>query len=256
MATESTAFKKLQYQFAAHLKDPDHVSAPSDIEDRRMEIYRGLFYRNIQNFIASSFPILRKLYNDENWHKMVRHFFATHQSTTPYFKNISCEFLIYIQKEREPCVEDPIFVKELVHYEWIESYLTFEDIELDMAYIDATGDLLTGVPVLSPLAQIQSYNYPVHKIGPGFQPDQPSKQPTFLMIYRNTQDKVSFMELNPISAMLIELVQNESPKTGQQLLDEIIKTLKHPNPDVVYKGGEQTLKQLHANGILLGTQLP
>ncbi len=256
MTTENAAFKKIQYEFTAHLRDPDHASAPSDIEDRRMEIYRGLFYRNIQNFIANAFPVLRKLYSDENWHKMVRDFFANHQSTTPYFKDISHEFLSYIQQERIPQPKDPIFIKDLAHYEWIEIDLTFSDIEPDYTNIDPAGDLIKGIPVLSPLAQMNSYNYPVHKIKPSFQPDQPSEQPTFLMIYRNKQDKVGFMELNPITAMLIGLIEEESSKTGQQLLDEIIKTLKHPNPEIVYKGGEQTLKQLRANDILLGTKLP
>ena len=50
MTIENAAFKEIQYEFTAHLRDPDHAKAPTDIEDRRMEIYRGLFYRNIQNF--------------------------------------------------------------------------------------------------------------------------------------------------------------------------------------------------------------
>ncbi len=256
MATENAAFKKIQYEFTAHLRDPENARAPKDIEDRRMEIYRGLFYRNIQNFIANAFPVLRKLYSNENWHKMVRHFFANHQSTSPYFKDISHEFLTYLQEERELQPEDPIFIKELAHYEWIEIHLTFSDIEPDYTNIDPAGDLIKGVPVLSPLAEMHSYHYPVHQIKPSFQPAQPSEQPTFLMIYRNKQDKVGFMELNPITAMLVGLIEDESSKTGQQLLDEIVETLKHPKPDVVYKGGEQTLKQLRSNDILLGTKLP
>ncbi len=254
MASENAAFKKIQYAFTAHLRDPDHTDAPSGIEDRRMEIYRGLFYRNIEKFIVNAFPVLRKLYDDENWHKMVRHFFANHQSKTPYFKDIAQEFLIYLQKERKHQPEDPVFIKELAHYEWIEIYLTFSDIEIDTTNIKPTGNLIAGVPILSPLAQMHSYNYPVHKIKPSFQPCQPSEQPTFLMIYRDKQDKVGFMELTPMTAMLIGLIGADSPKTGQQLLDDIVETLQHPNPEVVYKGGEQALKQLRDNDILLGTK--
>ena len=101
MNSESAEFKKIQYEFTAHLRDPDHASAPADIEDRRMEIYRGLFYRNIQNFVANAFPVLRTLYKDEDWHRMIRDFFANHQSTTPYFKDISKEFLTYLENERQ-----------------------------------------------------------------------------------------------------------------------------------------------------------
>jgi len=162
------AFKKVQYEFAANLRDPEINKSPDDIEDRRMEIYRGLFYRNVENFVSSSFPVLRKLYSDENWHKMVRDFFSNHQSVSPYFKDISKEFLTYVEKEREPQAEDPVFIKELAHYEWIEIYLTFTDTEIDLKGIDVQGDLLTGKPALSPLAYLHSYHYPVHKIKPSF----------------------------------------------------------------------------------------
>ena len=255
MNSENVEFKKIQNKFTAHLRDPEHAPAPDDIEDCRMEIYRGLFYRNIQNFVANAFPVLCKLYSDENWHKMVRDFFANHQSNTPYFKDISYEFLQFLQNEREPQPEDPPFLKELAHYEWIEIHITFLDIEPDLTNVNTDGDMIEGIPVLSPLAQLHSYNFPVHKIKPDFQPEHPSEQPIFLMIYRDRNDKVGFMELNPIAAMLVGLVVENETKSGQELLDEIVNTINHPYPETVYKGGLQALEQLLANDILLGTKL-
>ncbi len=254
MTSENLSFKKIQYDFTAHLRDPELAAPPSDIEDRRMEIYRGLFYRNVKNFIDKAFPVLRKLYNDENWHKMVRDFFANHQSISPYFKDISLEFLTYLQNERESQTEDPAFIKELAHYEWLEIKITFSDIEPDLSIIDKHGYLLTGIPVLSPLAQMHGYHFPVHKIKPSFQPEIPSEQVHFLMVHRDLQDKVSFTELNPITAMLVEMLEKDNSRTGQECLDEIIKQINHPNPDSVYKGGEQTLKQLRTKDIILGTK--
>ncbi len=255
MTGKNATFKKVQYDFTAHLRNPEQNAAPSDIEERRMEIYRGLFYRNVKNFIDNAFPVLHKLYSDDNWHKMVRDFFANHQSVSPYFKDISLEFLTYLENEREPQAEDPVFINELAHYEWLEIYLTFTDIELNLSNINVNGDLLTGIPVLSPLAQMHSYVYPVHKIKPSFQPTVPSEQANFLMVHRNKQDKVSFTELNPITAMLVEMLARDHSKTGQECLDDIVKQINHPNPDAVYKGGAQTLKQLRATDIILGTKI-
>ena len=255
MSSEIPEFKKVQYEFTAHLRDPDHTSAPDDIEDRRMEIYRGLLYRNIQNFISSAFPVLRKLYDEDDWHRMVRHFFANHESTSPYFRDISREFLDYLQNEREPQPEDPAFINELAYYEWVEIYLTHADIEPDMSNIDPDGDLMQGRPVLSPLTDLRGYNFPVHKIKPDFQPEQAGRQPIFLMVYRDSQYKIGFMELNPLTASLVEQIKVDSLKTGKQLLKEIAETLQHPDPDAVYRGGEQALKQLRAKDILLGTKL-
>ena len=76
-AKADTKLKKVQYEFAANLRDPKRNKTPADIEDRRMEIYRDLFYRNVEGFISNSFPVLRKLYSDDDWHKMVRDFFPS-----------------------------------------------------------------------------------------------------------------------------------------------------------------------------------
>ena len=253
MASKIPIFKQVQYKFTAHLRNPDKVSAPSDIEDRRMEIYRGLLYRNIENFISSAFPVLRKLYADDDWHRLVRHFFAHHRSTSPYFRDIPREFLDYLHNEHESQPEDPAFINELAYYEWVEIHLAYAEFDQDMTNVDPEGDLMQNVPVLSPLTELQGYTFPVHKIRPGFEPRQASKQPVFLMVYRNSLDKIGFMELNPLTVTLVEHIRSNNLKTGKQLLKEIAETLKHPNPETVCSNGERTLKQLRAKDILLGT---
>jgi len=62
------------------------------------------------------------------------------------------------------------------------------------------------------------------------------------------------MELNPVTAMLVGLLQEEPDQTGQQLLDKIVQTLDSANAEAIYAGGEQTLKKLRSHDILLGTK--
>ncbi|MCJ7814965.1 MAG: DNA-binding domain-containing protein, partial [Xanthomonadales bacterium] len=50
--------KKLQTAFAAHIRDPENQAAPAGIEDRRMKIYRDLFFNNIRSLLSSNFPVL------------------------------------------------------------------------------------------------------------------------------------------------------------------------------------------------------
>ncbi|RKZ79734.1 MAG: DUF2063 domain-containing protein, partial [Gammaproteobacteria bacterium] len=50
---KTPSFIDTQYQFAGHIRDPEHNPAPADIEQRRMAIYRELFYNNIEGFIAN-----------------------------------------------------------------------------------------------------------------------------------------------------------------------------------------------------------
>jgi hypothetical protein len=76
---------RLQTSFAAHIRNPDAVAAPEGIEDRRMGIYRDLFFNNIRNFLASNFPVLRTLYSDQGWEQLSRDFYASFRCHTPLF---------------------------------------------------------------------------------------------------------------------------------------------------------------------------
>ncbi|MEN1729203.1 MAG: DNA-binding domain-containing protein, partial [Pseudomonadota bacterium] len=58
---------ELQRRFAGHLRDPDNVPPPEGIEDRRLAIYRRLFFNNLSNLFARNFPVIRKLTEDDDW---------------------------------------------------------------------------------------------------------------------------------------------------------------------------------------------
>ena len=247
-------FKQHQHEFTAHLRDPANNPAPEGVEDRRIGIYRDLLYNNVENFISSGFPVIRSIYSDENWHRMVRDFFAHHKSHTPYFLEISQEFMAYLQDERQPQPEDPAGLLELAHYEWVELALSVSDETIDMGMIEPNGDLLTGHPVLSPVAWALAYQFPVHHMGPDNLPEQPPELPTYLVVYRNRNDEVKFMEINPVTARLINLLQEDETLPGQQALQQITQEMNHPNPEIVMQGGLSALQELQEVGIILGTR--
>jgi len=250
----SADFKKHQYEFTAHIRDPEKNPKPEGIEDRRMAIYRELLFNNIEGFIASGFPVIRKIYSDENWHKMIRDFFSRHKSHSPYFLEISQEFIDYLQNERIPQSEDPAGLIELAHYEWVELALHVSDEIISMDNIDANGDLLSGRPVFSPLAWPLEYQFPVHTMGPDNLPEAAPEQPTYLVVYRNRNDKVNFLEINPVTARLISLLQDNDSYTGLDAIVHITNEMNHPKPEVVKQGGLAALEELQQYGIILGTK--
>ncbi|MCG8449970.1 MAG: DNA-binding domain-containing protein, partial [Pirellulales bacterium] len=128
-------FTEIQYAFTRHMRDPEHAPAPADIEDRRVEIYRGLLYRNVEGFMANSYPVLRKITEDDNWHAMIRDYFKRHESHTPYFPKMPREFLDYLEHERNVAA-DPPFLFELAHYEWMETTVAIDPREIDYSGID------------------------------------------------------------------------------------------------------------------------
>lgn len=252
-AEPEKTFQKIQHCFTQHMRDPDHAAAPADVEDRRMKIYRDLLYNNIEGFMANSYPVLRKITPDTVWHTMIRDYFKRHQSRTPLFPKMPQEFLTYLENERH-VESDPPFMRELAHYEWIELALMYDNREIDMTQVDSAGDLYSGVPVLNPLVHLLQYRFPVHQISADFLPETAPEQPTYLLVFRDLSDKVGFIELNPVSARLVNLVQLDNSKTGQQMLEQIAQELQHPQPQQVISGGLEIMQNMYNKNILLGTR--
>ncbi len=246
------ALRDLQLGFAAHLRDPEAHPAPADVEDRRMAIYRRLFFRNLSNFIAKSFPVLRQLTTDERWNRLIREFFSGHACHTPMFPEIPREFLQFLQARDDK--NDPPFWLELAHYEWVELALDLDDRELDAVRANPDGDLLEGVPVMSPLAWPLSYRFPVHEIRPDFQPMDPPAEPTHLLVYRNRADQVKFMRLNAVTTRVIALLGEDEGHSGRQVVEVVASELSHPQPGALLERGHALLRDLVARDVLLGTR--
>jgi len=245
---------RLQRDFAAHIRDPERNPAPPDVEDRRMAIYRRLFFSNISSLLEKNFPVLRSLYDDAGWSQLMRAFYAEHRARTPLFPEIAKEFLRYLQEQRECREGDPPFLLELAHYEWVELALTLDEREPDDADADPRGDLLQGYPVLSPLVWTLSYRYPVHRIRGDYRPGQPPAEPTHLLVWRDREYRVRFMLLNEVTRLLLERLREQPKRCGRELLEDIAAAIGHSDPAKVVAAGARVLADLRARDVLLGTR--
>ena len=251
---EVLKFQRHQFEFTAHIRDPGENPPPAGIEDRRMEIYRGLFFNNVQQLLGRTFPVLKRILGDEGWTALTRDYFKRHESHTPLFLEMPREFLNYLENERGDVAGDPPFMLELAHYEWVELALSIDDRPAADVDVDAEGDLLDGVPVVSTLAWSLAYRFPVHAISPRFRPEAPGEEPTRLVVYRDAAQKVGFMEINVVTARLLELLNDAEPRTGRAALNQIADEMNHPAPQTVINSGLEILAGLRARDIVLGTQ--
>lgn len=218
------SYRDAQLAFAAYIRNPDVNPAPADVEDRRMAIYRELFFNNIHSFLTNNFPIASSLFEPERWRSIVRAYYHRHAAESPYFLEIPQEFLAWLGDE--PDVELPEFMLELCHYEWVELAL---DVSLDELAPETGAEVEPNVDqpfeqlALSPLAWPVSYRFPVHKIGPGYQPAEAPLTPTHLVVYRDRSDRVRFMESNPATHRLIQLIVAEG--SVDQVIAALVKEL-------------------------------
>ena len=242
-------FKSKQLEFAAYIRDPENNPLPADVNGQRMAMYRELFFNNIEGFLSGNFPVLRKILNDQQWFALAQDFYAKHPCQSPHFSQIPEEFLDYLQNERDGSEDFP-FMLELAHYEWVEMALSIAKEDVAACHPNPEN-LLNQVVALSPLAWPLAYQYPVHKIAPAFLPLEPPEQPTFLIVYRNREDDVNFIEITPITYRLLEIIQEQEQPVTEACLKQVAKESNHPDPALVVAGGLQILKDLAEKTIIV-----
>jgi uncharacterized protein len=243
--------KASQLAMARYLRNPRQQPPPEGVESRRLKIYADLVYNNIEGFISGGFPVLRSLYDDPAWHALVRAFIEQHRCHTPYFLEISQEFVLFLMQDYSPLPSDPPFLAEMAHYEWVELALDVADVVLPEAI--AFEDILVVVPRLSPLAWSLSYRFPVHRIGAGFRPVV-AAEPTYLVVYRNRDDRVQFMELNATTSRLLEKLKDNNGETVGGLLVGLAGELNLPAESLLAFGAEQIQELVALSVVLISPQ--
>jgi len=252
---EAGITRAAQYAFAAHIRDPEHAPAPADVEPRRMAVYTELFYNNIESLLAANFPVIRRLHGDDAWHRRVRDFYREHRSHTPLFTEIAREFIRHLEQRAESAAGDPPFLLELAHYEWAELALSLDENDIDATPHDPGGDPVDGIPVVSPLVCVLAYRFPVHGISAEFRPDEPTELPSVLLLVRGRDDRVRFHEINALSALLIERLQQNTRRTGRQCVEDLLAEHGTPGDTAMLEAGSAMLHELKAHEAILGTAI-
>ncbi len=245
-----------QDALAAHIRDPDRVPPPAGIEDRRLKIYRELFFNNVEGLLAGNFPVLRKLYGADGWQALIRAFYRDHDCQTPLFTELAREFLRYLDArvDTDASRDDPPWLRELAHYEWIELALQISEARSDDIAHDPHGDLLDERPLVSPLAWPLAYAWPVHRIGPDHRPDAPPQAPTLLMLRREADGTVSFHALTPLSFRLLQRLDAEPHLSGREQLLALASEAGAADKEAFLRDGAAMLASMRAEGTILGTR--
>lgn len=246
------ALRAQQFQLAAHLRDPSLNPAPPAIEERRLAVYRELFFNNIRDLLSGNFPVIRRLFGEDRWTALVRDFYRDYRCQTPLFPEIAREFIRYLDGIDTPA--DAPWLRELAHYEWVELALDISEGDASAIAHDVQGDLLEGVPQPSPLAWALAYAWPVHRLSEGYRPRDLPIEPTFLLVQRDGDGRVRF---NQITALVFRLLQrlDEAPTlSGREQLLALAREAGAPDPQAFVDDGAAMLEQLRQNRVLLGTR--
>lgn len=246
---DKMTFKEIQARFVEQLKAPEKfVDEPwlDEIEARRLAVYQRLLRNNIFRFIDSAFPVLRKLTAEKQWAETKERFFRTFSSQSPYFTGIAASFVEYLQSHDELF----IFAAELAHYEWAE--LAVEQKSWPENFICLEEGLESGSPIgLNPTAIVSSYQYPVDEISTEFLPQDPLPEPRFMVIFRDSNDKVRFIRINAMTFLLLTELQNRESIQLNSLLGLLPELLPQWPKEQLQQGAEQTLNRLAGQQLIL-----
>lgn len=199
----STSTQSLQAQLAAYLRAPEEVAPPLPTE--RAAVYADLVYRNLEGLLSSTFPVLKRLEAADAWERRVRRFLLVHRCGPAEFHRAAGCFVDHCLDRARAGDEADWRVAELAHYEWVEMVLAIAADQVDFSCARAEiGAKPEPVWMLSPLAAVLAYRYPVHRFA---QPDDlhtAAAAPSFLLVRRCRDERVRFMALTALSWALLE----------------------------------------------------
>ncbi len=248
-------FQQQQAAFAARIRDPLHQPLPAGVERERMRVYEELFYNNLDELLSANFPVLREVLADD-WPGLVRAFMQDHRCQTPLFAEIPRELLAFLH-ERADSLALPGFVEELAHYEWVEMALAGAREDLHVARARAgvgrQQDVMSGVPLLSPLAWLLSYQWPVHLISRDFQPENPLETPLWLLVWRDGSLQVQFAWVNETVVWLLQQME-QGRHTGDELANRLAAHLQRQDGHKLREYTRALLQDYLQRDVLLGVK--
>ncbi|NBB92716.1 MAG: DUF2063 domain-containing protein [Gammaproteobacteria bacterium] len=245
---------ELQRRFADHLRNPEGVAAPEGPEERRLAIYRRLFFGNLNNLFSKNFPVLRRIVDDKRWRSLIREFMTEHRPSTPMFTEIGREFVRFLQ-ERQPR-DLPPFALQLAHWEYLETCVRLAEADPRAVDCDPDGELLEAPIVLNPTLRLAKYEWPVHEIRADYLPEAPLEQDLILAAWRTREDRPGFMKLNAVTARLLELIEAQPTSSGRDILERIAREMGSSDTAAIVASGLTMLERLHRRELVLGTRKP
>lgn len=205
-----------------HLRRPENVAPPVDIQHEGLAVYRRLIRNNLHNFLDRCFTHARRLLDDAAWEAAKEDFVANGQAHSPLFSDIPAQFLAH-HRERHSL---DIRILEIMDSEVRELHaeIALDDglprlgaeqlAALDDKTFDATRLRLAAG------ASLAAYSHRVHE-------ENAPPRPCLSLIWRDSEDRVQHAEPSPADFQLLQQIGSEAAS-----LDALIAALADYLPDI------------------------
>lgn len=201
-------FRQLQRALTRAIREQGPYRAPcgNTIEERRLRVYRELFFNNFSQFFASGYPVCRAVLDDATWDRLISDFLRFHGAHTPLFHFLGQELLDFLHSDAFDAAAFPPWLADLADWEWREVEVSVADAQWPPLRTDTVS--LDTPLALSPLARVCHYEWPVHALSPET-PDVEAS-PTWLLIWRDREDAIHFARVAPMMGALLSALDGET----------------------------------------------
>jgi Uncharacterized protein conserved in bacteria len=238
-----TQLQNFQDHYSRYLRAPFENTLVTDIPARRSQVYEELLFNNVCGFLDRCFPVARSLLDENTWRQLNRNFYRDWQCHTPYFSRIPREFVQYMENTPTPEVGE--WFSELLDYEWRELEADTHPAEVPHIQTPNGNDCFLRV---NPTLQNLQYQWPVHQISNSFIPTE--AKPTFLLAYRRWDHRVEFMEINAMTAALLQILQ-QAPADPDTVIATLAELLPEANHQVLRDFGKPLLLDLLQKNVVV-----
>lgn len=130
------------------------IEPVADVEERRLEIYRGSIFGGIVRVLNKAYPLTRAALG-KDWEPLTHEFFANHECCSPQLWKMPKGLHDYV-KERG--TEIP-WLLDLLRFEWLEIEVHMGPDIVSESVME--GDIWSDPVVINPEHSLDHFTYPV-----------------------------------------------------------------------------------------------
>lgn len=252
-------FQQTQAEFTHWLRQPDSAPLPTGVLPARMHTYRELLFNNVINFVDITFPVAKALLPEPLWQRLSDHFFADYHCQSPFFYDISLHFREFVAALDWPELADFPWLTELLHYEWMELAADIAEepnpsVAADCVLADESRWERLDAPIrLAMPAWPLAYQWPVASWSVETDPADLHAQAQAVVLWRNRDDEVRSLVVEPLTAWLVERIQLGDQTQQHQTLNSLADELVHASPGISHEQAlaacQRVLLQLQHGGL-------
>lgn len=190
---------ELEAWLEARALDPRDQKAFSALGKDRLFVYRRLIQRGLAGAISEEIPRTKERLG-ERFPAEVSRFFDEEMPRSHYLRDVAFEFVDWASKRWAGDPDLPPYLSDLARHE-------LSAFEVAAARGESSQEVspelaLDRAVVLHASARLRRYGFPIHRLADG--DTELGSAPTALLVYRDPEHEVRYLELSPLAAAILE----------------------------------------------------